>query len=240
LTEVGRVVFGYAEEIFTLGRELQDTVKGRPTGRPLRFVVGVADVMPKLIAHRLLEPALHLAEPVRMVCNEDKHDALIARLAEHELDMVLSDAPVGAGTKMKVFNHLLGECGLSVLAAPSLALDTKRGFPAMLDDAPFLLPGEGTTLRRSLEQWFEEEGVRPRIVGEFDDSALMKVFGQAGAGALAAPSVIEKEVRDQFGLRLLGRTEVVRERFYAITAERRIKNPAVAAIASEAREKLFG
>jgi LysR family transcriptional activator of nhaA len=240
LTEVGRVVFGYAEEIFKLGRELQDTVKGRPTGRPLRFVVGVADVLPKLIAHRLLEPALHLANPVRIVCNEDKPEKLIGELSLHNLDMVLSDAPAGAGTKTKVFNHLLGECGLSVFAAPTLALETKRGFPALLDGAPFLMPGEGTTLRRSLEQWFEQERVKPRVVGEFDDSALMKVFGQAGAGALAAPSVIEKEVKEQFGLRVIGRTEAVRERFYAITAERRIKNPAVAAIASEAREKIFG
>jgi LysR family transcriptional regulator, transcriptional activator of nhaA len=240
LTDVGRVVFGYAEEIFSLGRELVDTVKGRPTGQPLRFTVGLANVVPKLIAHRLLEPALHLGEPVRIVCHENNPDALLTELSLHNLDMVLSEAPVGPGMKSKLYNHLLGECGLSFFAAPSVALDAKRGFPAMLDGAPILLPSEGTGLRRSLDQWFEEEQIQPRVVGEFDDSALMHVFGQAGAGVLTAPSVIEKETKEQYNLRLLGRTDAIRERFYAITAERRIKNPAVVAIANEARKKIFG
>ncbi|MRG92892.1 transcriptional activator NhaR [Polyangium spumosum] len=240
LTEVGRVVFRYADDIFSLGRELLDTVKGRPTGRPLRFVVGIADVVPKHIAHRLLEPALALEEPVRMVCREDKADRLLAELALHNLDMVITDAPLGAGMKIKAYSHLLGECGVSFLAAPSVSLDPRRPFPACLDGAPFLLPAEGTMLRRSLEQWFESERIRPRVVGEFDDSALIKVFGQAGAGVVVAPSVIEKEVEGQYDLRIVGSTDAVKERFYAITGERKIKNPATNAVASVARKQIFG
>ena len=240
LTEVGRVVYRYADDIFSLGRELLDTVKGRPTGRPLRFVVGIADVLPKLIAHRLLEPALLLDEPVRMVCREDKADRLIAELALHNLDMVITDAPLGAGMKIKAYSHLLGECGVTFFAAPSVVMDARRPFPGILDGAPFLLPAEGTTLRRSLEQWFEAERIRPRIVGEFDDSALIKVFGQAGAGVLVAPSVIEKEIQEQYDLRVIGHTEAVKERFYAITGERKIKNPATNAVANIARKRVFG
>lgn len=240
LTEMGRVTFRYAEDIFSLGRELLDTVKGRPTGRPLRFVVGIADVIPKLIAHRLLEPALHIAEPVRMVCQEDKTERLLAELSIHNLDIVLADAPLGAGTKIKAYSHLLGECGVSVLASASVGIDKTAPFPGNLNGAPMLLPAEGTTLRRSLEQWFEAERIRPRIVGEFDDSALMKVFAAAGSGAVVAPRVIEEEVVAQYNLEVLGRTDAVKERFYAITGERKIKNPAALAIASAAREKLFG
>lgn len=240
LTEVGRVTYRYADDIFSLGRELLDTIKGRPTGRPLRFVVGIADVLPKLIAHRLLQPAISLAEPVRMVCREDKAEQLLAELALHNLDMVITDTPLGAGMKIKAYSHLLGECGITAFAAASIPIDTKKPFPACLDGMPFLLPAEGTTLRRSLEQWFEAERIRPHIVGEFDDSALMKVFGQAGVGVVVAPSVIEKEVKEQYGLRVLGRTDAVKERFYAITGERKIKNPAANAIASAARESIFG
>jgi len=240
LTEMGHVVYRYADEIFSLGRELLDTVKGRPTGRPLRFVVGIADVIPKLIAHRILEPALSLPEPIRIVCHEDKADKLFAELALHNLDIVLTDAPITPGVKVKAYSHLLGECGVSVFAAPSLTLDMKRGFPGCLDGAPFLFPAEGTTLRRALEQWFESERIRPIIVGEFDDSALLKVFGQAGAGVVVAPTVIEREVEHQYGLRIIGRVDTVKERFYAVTGERRIKNPAAVAIASAARDRIFG
>ena len=239
-TEVGRVVLRYADEIFSLGRELTDTLKGRPTGRPVRFRVGVADVVPKLIAYRLLKPALQLPEPVWLVCREDKPDRLLAELAVYGLDLVLSDAPAGPAVRIRAFNHLLGECAVSVLGVPPLAAVYRRNFPRSLDGAPFLLPTENTSLRRSLDQWFDSQGIRPRIAGEFEDSALLKVFAQAGAGLFAVHSVIEAKVQRQYGVRRVGPLHQVRERFYAISVERRIKHPAVVAIAEAARAKLFG
>ncbi len=239
LTDVGRVVLRYADEIFATGRELLDAVRGRPTGRPIRFAVGVADALPKMIAYRLLEPAWRLEEPVQVVCREDKPERLLALLSLHELDIVLSDAPVGAGVSVRAFSHPLGECGVSLFAAPALAERHRRRFPRSLDGAPFLLPAEGSMLRRSLEQWFEQLGVRPRIVAEFDDSALLKVVGQAGHGLFAAPSVIEREVSRQYRVRLVGRAPTVRERFYALTVERRLRNPAALAISNAARAELF-
>lgn len=239
LTDMGRTVFRYADEIFTLGRELMDTVKGRPTGRPIRLVVGVADVLPKLIAHRLLEPAFKLPEPIRLICREGKHDHLVAQLAVHDLDLVLTDSPIGSTVKVRAFNHMLGECGVAIFAPAPLAARYRRRFPRSLNGAPFLLPTDNTTLRRSLDQWFEAEGIRPTVVGEFEDSALLKVFGQSGAGLFAGPSVIEAEVRRQYSVQIVGRVEAVRESFYAISVERKLKNPAVVAISEAARQKLF-
>ena len=206
----------------------------------VRFVVGVADVLPKLIAHRLLEPALHLAEPIRVVCREDKPERLLAELAVYGLDLVLADAPIAPTVKIRAFNHLLGECWVTVFGTAQGAAAYRRGFPRSLDGAPFLLPTDNTTLRRSLDQWFDAEGIRPLVVGEFEDSALLKVFGQTGAGLFAAPSVIEAEVRRQYGVQIIGRVETVRERFYAISVERKLKHPAVVAISEAARQKLFG
>jgi LysR family transcriptional activator of nhaA len=239
LTDVGRMVLRYADEIFTLGRELMDTLKGRPTGRPVRLVVGVVDVLPKLIAHRLLEPAFELVEPVRVICREGKHDHLVAQLAVHELDLVLTDAPIGSTVKVRAFNHLLGECGVTIFGSAPLVAKYRRSFPRLLNGAPFLLPTDNTTLRRSLDQWFEAEGIRPTVVGEFEDSALLKVLGQSGKGLFAAPSVIEAEVRSQYRVQVVGRVEAVRERFYAISVERKLKNPAAVAISEAARQKLF-
>ena len=239
LTEVGRIVYGYADEIFTLGRELTDTLKGRPTGRPVRFTVGITDAMPKLIAFRLLTPAVTLQPPVHLICREGKPQQLFAELMTHGLDLVLADAPAGPEIRLRAFNHLLGECDIAVFGAPSLVRPRRSDFPNSMNGAPFLLPTRGTTLRRSLDQWFEERSVRPRIVGEMEDSALVKVFGAAGAGLFAAPSVIEDELRRQYGLRPLGRIDGVRERFYAISVERKLKNPAVIAISEAARAELF-
>ena len=239
LTETGRVVFRYADEIFGLGRELMDTLKGRPTGRPVRLVVGVADALPKLIAYRLLQPALQLPEPIHLVCREDRSDRLLAELAVHALDLVLADTPIGPTAKVRAFNHLLGECSVTFFAAPRLATH-RRGFPRSLDNAPMLLPTDNTALRRSLDHWFDAQQIRPRIVSEFEDSALLKVFGQEGGGIFAGPSVIEREIQRQYGVRVVGRTDAVRERFYAISVERRVNNPAVIAICATAREKLFG
>jgi LysR family transcriptional activator of nhaA len=240
LTEMGRVVYRYADEIFALGRELAESVKGQPTGRPLRLAVGVADALPKLVAYRLLEPALGLAQPVRMVVHEQSTERLLAALALHELDVVLTDRVAPPGVSVRAFNHLLGDCGTTLFAAPKLAAKYRRHAPRALDGAPFLLPGETSTLRRALEQWFEEQRIRPRIVGEFDDSTLIEVFGQAGKGIFAAPSIIESSVRKQYGVTIVRRLERVRERFYAVSAERRLKHPAVIAVTESARRELFG
>ncbi|HEX9146086.1 MAG TPA: transcriptional activator NhaR [Candidatus Binatia bacterium] len=239
LTETGRVAFRYADEIFTLGREFMDTLKGRPTGQPLRFRVGIADVLPKLIAQRLLEPAFQISQPLRVMCHEGKTDSLLAQLILHELDLVLTDSGVGSGIKVKAFNHLLGECGLSIFAAAKIAAQYRRHFPRSLDRAPFLLPTDNTAMRRSLNQWFDHEEIQPVIVGEFEDSALLKVFGQLGKGLFAAPSVIDSEVQQQYGVQLVGRLPHVRERFYAISVERKLKHPAVIAICESAKNELF-
>jgi LysR family transcriptional activator of nhaA len=239
LTESGRLVYGYAEEIFALGREMLDALRGRPTRRPVRLLVGVSDVVPKLVAHRLLEIALRLDPPVRLVLREGKTEDLLGALATQAVDLVLTDSPLGAQAKVRAFNHLLGECGVVFFAAPRLAVRLRRGFPGSLDGAPMLLPTSNTVLRHSLEQWFREIDVHPRIVAEIEDSALLKVFGQHGEGVFAAPEAVAADVRKRHGVQVVGRSDAVRERFYAITVERRIRHPAVAAITESARERLF-
>jgi LysR family transcriptional activator of nhaA len=238
-TDVGQIVFRYADEIFAAGRELVETVRGRASGRPMRFVAGVADVVSKQIAYRLLAPALRLPDPVRIVCRENRVDRLLAQLAVHELDLVLADTPVPPTVHVKAYSHLLGECGVTLFAAAPLARRLKRRFPASLDGAPLLMPGDGTVLRRQLDDWFQQTGVRPAILGEFDDSALMKAFGEQGLGAFFAPSAIAAEIRRQHRVTAIGEVEAIRERYYAISYERRIKHPAVAAIAEHARTGLL-
>lgn len=241
LTEAGRVAFRYADEIFSLGREFTDTLKGRATGRPLRLVVGVADVLPASLVRRFLEPAFHLGQPVRVVCRADKAvDEFVAELALHRVDVVIADGPVGSGVSVRAFSHPLGECGTSFFAAPKLAASMKRRFPRSLDGAPFLLPGGPSTVRRSLEQWLISQDVHPTIVAEFDDSALARAFGVDGMGVFAAPTVIEAEILQQSGVRVIGRSEEVRQQFYALSVERKIKHPAVVAICKSAREDIFG
>ncbi len=243
LSEIGRVVFRYAEEIFSLGRELTDTLKdrthSRSLGRPVRFQVGIADVMPKLVAYRILEPALRMTEPVHIICKEDKPERLLAELAVHEVDLVLTDAPLSPGARVKAYNHLLGECGVTIFAPPKQASKYKRKFPRSLNGAPFLLPTDNTSLRRSLDQWFDSQHIRPAVVGEFEDSALLQVFGQTGLGLFAAPSAIEAEIHEQYGVQAVGHIKTVRERFYAISVERKLTHPAVVAISETARQKLF-
>ena len=238
LTEMGRLVYGYADEIFSMGREMIEAVHGRPTGRPMRLVVGVADVVPKLVAQRLIEPALRLAEPVRVVCREASPEQLLESLARHELDVLITDAPVGAEVKVRAYNHLLGESGVTFVATPALAASCRRGFPRSLDGRPMLLPTENMAIRRSLDQWLEERQVRPRVVGEFEDGALLREFGTAGHGIFVTPTMVEKPLLRAYGLRTVGRTEAVRARVYAVSAERRIKHPAVAAICETARTGL--
>ncbi len=239
LTEMGRVVFGYADEIFGLGRELMDTVKGRPTGRPVRLVVGVDDVLPKLLVMRLLEPALRGPNPVHLVVHEAPVLELFARLAQHALDVVLSDSMPTAGTRFKAFAHPLGECGVTWFAVESIQKRAKRSFPRSLGVEPLILPTADTALRRTLDPWFERQGLRPQIVAEIADSALIKSFGQTGLGIFPAPTAVERDVLKQFDVRVVGRSKDLRERFWAVTAERRIKNPAVVAISHAARGHLF-
>ncbi len=239
LTDTGRVVNRYADEIFSIGRELQETLAGRPSGRPPRLVVGVVDSMPKLMVYRLLENVIRGAEPVRLMLREDTAERLLADLALHAVDVVLSDAPVPQTVRIKAYSHLLGECGVSIFGAPALAAAHRRRFPDSLDGSPFLLPMEGSTLRRSLEDWFAELEIRPSVVAEIEDSAVLKVFGQAGMGLFAAPTAVEREVRRQYGVRVVGRVESIREQFFAISAERRIRHPAVLIISTSARRELF-
>ena len=239
LTDAGRVAYRYADEIFSLGRELRDVISGRPAGHPLRLSVGVIDALPKLVVYQLLEPALHLDEPVRIVCTEGKVGELLSDLARHRLDIVLSDAPIAPGAAFRAYNHLLGECGISLFAAHDLAGALSAGFPRSIDGAPILLPAEQNMLRRSLEHWLDDLGLRPRVVGEFVDSALMKAFGHAGAGLFPAPTVIERQVCEQYGVSVIGRVEEVREQFYAISIDRRLKHPAVVAVFESARRDLF-
>jgi LysR family transcriptional activator of nhaA len=239
LTEFGQLVLRYADEVFSVGQELLDAVKDRPGVRPVPLRVGIANVIPKWIAYRLIEPALKLSKTVRLVCIEDRVERLLAELAVHHLDVVLADAPCGPTVKVRAYDHLLGDCGVSVFGVERLARPRRRGFPRSLDGAPMLMPRDDSALRRALDHWFEEHGIRPRIAGEFDDNALLKVFGQVGVGLCAVPSAIEKEVRQQHKMQLVGRIESVRARFYAITVERRLKQPAVIAIADAARHRLF-
>ena len=240
LTDVGRLVYRYADEIFLLGREMQETLAGRPTGRPQRLVVGVCDQVPKLIAFRLLEPVLRRGEGVQLVLRDDKPERLFGDLAIHSLDLVISDAPVGASAKVRAFNHLLGETDVSIYAAPALAAHFRKKFPESLNGAPFLLPADGTMLRRSLTAWFNSAKIHPNTVGEIDDSALLKTFGQGGIGLFAAPTAIEADVIQQYGVKPVGRVESVKERFYAVSVERKITHPIVKEITSEARTTLFG
>src|SRR6185312_4568913 len=239
LTEMGRTVFAYAEDIFSLGRELMDVVKNRPIGRPLHLDVGVVDVMPKIIAQLLLEPAFHLPQSVRICCREASADQLLARLATHELDVVLSDSPIDASLKIRAYAHLLGECGITFAATPRLAKRLKGGFPQCLNAAPMLLPTDNTALRRNLNFWFEQVEVRPLLVGEFEDYALLRAFGHTGTGVFPVPSVFKKQILTEGSIQILGNTEEVRSQFYAISAERKIQHPAVVAICNVARRDLF-
>lgn len=238
LTEHGRMVFRYADEIFALGREMVDTVRGRSNGKPLRLRVGVVDAVPKLVVRRILAPALETG--VRLVCAEDTFETILNELGRHALDVVVSDAPVPPGSSVRAFNHLLGESGVSFFGTPSLAARYAPGFPRSLDGAPMLLPLESTTLRRSLNLYFERLGITPVVIGEFEDSALLKVFGSDGAGLFPASTLMAEAISDQYHVRRLGDAVEVRERFYLITAERRLKHPAVIALSDTARSDLFG
>jgi LysR family transcriptional activator of nhaA len=237
-TEAGRLVYSYADEIFGLGRDLVDALEHRPTQRPLHLAVGVDDVVPKEIAHRLLEPALALKQPVRLVCHEGTLERLVVGLAARELDVVLSDAPITPSLNVRAYSHHLGTCEESWMASPELAKKLRRGFPKSLHGAPVLLPTNDTAIRRELDLWFDRQSVRPVVVGEFEDYALMREFARAGRGFTPVPAVLEEQFRREHGFAAVGPATGVDANFYAITVERKNKHPAVVAIIENAR-RLF-
>ena len=239
LTEMGRTVYDYAEDIFSLGREMLDTVRNRPTGRPIRVDIGVADALPKMIAQWLIEPALNLRERVRIVCREATSDQLVTRMATLELDVVLSDSPADASRNVRAYNHLLGESGVTFVGIGSVLKLVKGKFPQCLTGVPVLLPTDNTALRRDLDYWFEANDIRPQVLGEFEDYALLRAFAQSGTAVFPVPSVFVREMRKQDKIVRIGATTDVKLRFYAISAERKIKHPAVVAICESARKSLF-
>ncbi len=239
LTEVGGLILSYAEEIFSLGGELEEAVHRLPGGRPHVFKVGVVDVVPKSIAHRFLIPALRMEEPVRMVCRESSLDTLLADLAVHRLDLLLADRPIPATISMRGSSHKLGECAISFFTTQKIKRNLKGVFPHCLDGAPILLPSSDNQLRSAIDLWLEKHRIRPRVIAEFDDSALMKAFGQEGAGIFVAPAAIRAEVERQYRVTEIGRVDEVKERFYAISAERRILHPVVTTVIEAARSLLL-
>jgi LysR family transcriptional regulator, transcriptional activator of nhaA len=237
-TEVGRLVFGYADEIFSLGRDLVDALEHRPTTRPLRFVVGIDDVVPKEIAQRLLGPALALKQPVRLVCREGTLERLVANLALHEIDLVLSDAPLTPALNVRAFSHELGTSKVLWMATPTLAKTLRRSFPQSLDGVPVLLPTDDTAIRRALDRWLDKQKVSPVVVGEFEDYELLRQFARAGHGFAPVPVVLAEQFRREYGFAPVGLASGVEAEFFAISVERRITNPAALAIVENAR-KLF-
>ena len=239
LTDMGRRILNYAEDIFSCGDELMEVVRDKTLSATTTFRVGCADSVSKLIACRLVEPALHLAEPVRLICREGRLDSLVADLAVHRLDLVIADRPMPAHLSVRGHSHLLGQSGMTVFATEAVAASLPPQFPACLHGANMLLPGEDFAIHRRLLQWLEDAGVHPRMVGEFDDSAMIKAFGQSGAGVFFAPTVIAQQVCDQYRVVQLGRVDTLVEQVFAITTERRLKHPATLAISRLARDSLF-
>lgn len=238
-TDVGRMVYDYAEEIFRTGRELMETLERHPSERPLRLVAGIDDVLPKEIGYAILEPALGIGRPVRLLCREGSLEGLVAQLAVHEVDVVISDAPITPSLAVHAFNHPLGSCNVAWMSEPTLGKKLRRGFPASLDGAPVLLPTNDTAMRRSLDAWLEKQNTHPVMAGEFEDYALLREFARAGHGFAPVPAVLEERFQREFGLVSIGVARGVKAEFYAISVERRIKHPAVAAITDVAR-RLFG
>ncbi len=239
LTEMGETVFRYADEIFEKGRELSQAVHGADAERPQRFAVGMSTTLPKLTAHRLLDPALRLSPSVRLELNMGRPDQLLAELSIQNLDMILSDAPIPAMARVRAFNHLIGECTATIFATKALWQRYRKGFPKSLHGAPMLMPTLNSAMRRSLDSWFNSKGVAPDVVAEVEDLAVLQTLGQKGLGVFAAPSVVERDIARIYGVRSLGRVGLVTNRFYAISVERKLKHPAVIAICESAREQLF-
>ncbi|MGP0013095.1 transcriptional activator NhaR [Pseudomonas sp.] len=239
LTEAGRRTLPYAEQMFQLGNELEAMLRTQPNEQQRLLRVGVADVVPKSIVYRLIAPTMELDEPIRITCREDKLERLLADLAIQRLDLVISDSPMPSHLDIKGYSQKLGECGISFFATAALAARHADDFPRCLHGAPLLIPGQESVVRSRLLRWFAEQHLHPRIVGEFDDSALMQAFGQSGSGIFIAPSVIAEDVCRQYGVQLIGQTDAVSESFYAISVERKVKHPGIFAINEGARRELF-
>jgi LysR family transcriptional activator of nhaA len=235
-TEVGRLVYSYADQIFGLGQELIEALEHRPTARPLRLLVGIDDVLPKEIAYRILKPALNIKRPLRLSCREGTLERLVADLAAHDVDVVLSDAPVTPSLNVRAYNHRLGTCDVLWMATPTLAKTLRRGFPKSLDGVPVLLPTDDTAIRRALDRWLERHDVHPVLLGEFEDYAMLREVARAGHGFAPVPSILEEQFRREYGFARVGLASGVKAEFYAISVERRIKNPAVAEMTDHARE----
>jgi LysR family transcriptional activator of nhaA len=239
LTEAGRIALGYADQIFLLGEQLMDALANTDLERTMRLTVGISDSLPKLISSRLLEAALGLPERVKLVCYEDKFESLLGDLSVHKLDVVLTDRPMPSGTTLRVFSHLLGESEISLFGLSALAERYRDGFPASLNGAPLLLPTRNNAIRGRIDHWLESHDIRADVVGEFDDNALLNTFGRNGLGLFPAPSALENDVRNQFDAVPVGALSPVKEQFYAISNERKIKHPAVDAILSAIHGKVF-
>lgn len=238
LTAEGRVVLDYADEISRLGRELEETVRGGLRGRPLRLAIGLAGTIPNLVALHFLEPAFALEDPVRITIREKRADRLLGDLATHELDLVLADMPVPPNVGVKAFNHRLGSSGVVIMGPPLLAHRLREGFPQSLDGQPFLVPEEGYALRRSLDDWFQAHSIQPRVVAEIEDTDLINVLGEGGAGLFAVPAIIVDDIRVRYAVETVGAADGVEEHYFAITADRHLRHPAVAAITRSARLEL--
>lgn len=239
LTEAGRLALPYAEQMFQLGDELEAVLRTQPDEQQILFRVGVADVVPKSIVYRLIAPTMELSEPMRISCREDQLERLLADLAIQRLDLVISDSPMPSHLDIKGYSQKLGECGVSFFATKALAAQYGKDFPQGMQGAPLLIPGQLTVVRSRLMRWFAEQKIQPKIVGEFDDSALMKAFGKSGSGIFMAPSVIADEVMAQYDVETIGQTDAVTESFYAISVERKVKHPGIVAITEGARRELF-
>lgn len=239
LTETGRMVFSYADEMFQLGIELQDVLDGQTFGIKITVKFGVAMIVPKLLAYRVLEPVLQMDESTNLICHEAPLVDLLADMSVHKLDAVLSDCPINPSLNIRAYNHSLGGSGITFFSVPEHAKKLEKNFPQNLHDFPFLMPSKSSSLRMNLENWFEEHAIKPRVVAEFEDRALMKAFGERGTGVFTSPQTMEEDVLEKYGVRVIGRTDEIQENFYLISPERRIRNPAVTAITEAARANLF-
>jgi LysR family transcriptional activator of nhaA len=240
LTDAGRRILNYADTIFNTGDQLLDELREQITSRRRTLRIGIADAVPKVVAYRLIQPALNIDQAIRINCREGRLDLLLGELALHKLDVIIADRPMSPGSNVRAYNHLLGECGLTVFATSSLARQHKGQFPQKLDHAPFLIPGEDVAIQARLLRWFEEHQLRPTIVGEFDDGALMKAFGSAGAGFFVAPTAMQKDICLQHSVVAVGDIPTIVEQIYVITTERRLSDPAIIAMSQTAKNDIFG
>lgn len=239
LTETGHLVLKYADEIFALGRELGDVLRGTPSVGPSEFIVGAASALPKTVVYKIIEPALHIDQDIALTSREGPIESMLADLAIHKLDLVLSDTPINPALNIKAYNHFLGENSLTCFATPALARKLKKNFPQSLNHTPMLLPTNQYAVRHLIDSWMRDNGITPLVCGQFDDSALMKSFGQTGLGAFFMSTTIEQEICENFNVRVISRVKEMKQKFYAISAERKIKHPAVVAICDSARSALF-